>query len=98
MFRFPGCRSRHLLRPGDKGIIVLPINSDEVDVAALAPSGPPAPDRSHGVWVAFHWDFSGFTLFESEIQARRHGNKNHMEVRLVPYGEDVRQYLAYVES
>lgn len=49
----------------------------------------------NGAWVTFHYDFSGFALFdrEAELEARRYADENHMEVAFVPFGRDSRQYL-----
>lgn len=48
---------------------------------------------ARSVWVAFYWDFSGFAIFDDELQARRYADGTHMEVANVPFGEDVREFL-----
>jgi len=46
-----------------------------------------------GVWVAYHYDFSGFAFFDEELLARRYAGENNMGVEFCPYGVDVRQEL-----
>lgn len=49
----------------------------------------------NGVWVAFHFDFSGFAVFqaEEELAARRYADENFMSVAFVEFGQDVRQSI-----
>lgn len=47
-----------------------------------------------GVWLAFHYDFSGFAFFEEEIEARRHAQEQGMLVKFIKFGEDVPQAVA----
>jgi hypothetical protein len=54
--------------------------------------------RHHSVWVAFKWDFSSLFICDDEGQARRHAEENHLEVRNVPFGVEVRNYLLQLEG
>ena len=44
-----------------------------------------------GVWVAYHSDWSGFALFDLELECLRYAVANSMAVAQVPFGKDVRQ-------
>lgn len=42
-----------------------------------------------GVWVAYHSDWSGFAIFDNEMEALRHAVANTMSVGLAKFGEDL---------
>lgn len=45
------------------------------------------------VWVAFCWDFSAIAVFDDELKARQYADTYYLEVRNVPFGEDIRRYV-----
>lgn len=47
------------------------------------------PPRDSGVWVAYHSDWSGFAIFDNEMEALRHAVANTMSVGLAKFGEDL---------
>lgn len=50
---------------------------------------PPEGERKDTVaWVAYHEDWTGFTLFRNEIDVLRCAVANHMKVVRVRDGED----------
>lgn len=53
-----------------------------------------AVERELGwVWVACHCDWSGFALFDTEIEALRYAVDHSMAVHRVPTHADVRRYI-----
>ena len=46
-----------------------------------------------GAWVAYHGDFSGFVIFDKEIEALRYAVENSMMVAFIPFGQDVRKWI-----
>ncbi len=47
-------------------------------------------DHTWECWVAYHSDYSGFVVFHSEITALRHAVENHMQVKRLESGEELR--------
>jgi hypothetical protein len=43
-----------------------------------------------GAWVAYYSDYSGISIFASELEALRHAVGKSMTVEFVPWGEDLR--------
>jgi hypothetical protein len=43
-----------------------------------------------GVWCAYYYDMSSVVPFPDELQALRYAVENQAQVRLVPWGEEVR--------
>lgn len=43
----------------------------------------------NGVWVAFYEDWSGFCIFETEIDALRHAVAHSMSVGFAQWGQDL---------
>lgn len=46
--------------------------------------------RVGGVWLVYYTDWSGWRIFEAEIDALRYAVEHHMEVVLLPFGSDPR--------
>ena len=44
---------------------------------------------SDGVWFAFHYDWSGFSVFASEILALRYAVENGMHVGFAKWGDEL---------
>lgn len=47
-----------------------------------------------GIWVAYYSDWSGFAVFEAEIDALRYAVRQQMRVEWMPYGVDLRDFVA----
>lgn len=49
----------------------------------------------NGIWVALHFDFSGFAVFpaDQELEARRYAGEQNMSVHFVEFGKDVRRQV-----
>lgn len=47
-------------------------------------------DHAGGAWVALHSDYSGISIFATEIEALRHAVDKSMTVRFVPWGGEIR--------
>lgn len=47
-------------------------------------------DATGGAWVALYSDYSGISIFATEIDALRHAVDKTMTVRFVPWGGDIR--------
>lgn len=45
--------------------------------------------QAGGVWVAYHYDWSGFAIFEHELDALRHAVSNSMTVGFSPFGQEL---------
>lgn len=45
---------------------------------------------SDGAWVTYYNDWSGIAIFENEIDALRFAVANHMDVKFVEWGGDIR--------
>ena len=43
-----------------------------------------------GAWVAYYSDWSGVSIFATEIEALRHAVGKSMEVGFFPWGSDLR--------
>lgn len=58
---------------------------------SLGPQTPPeAPQRpSAGCWVAYHPDWSGFALFDDEVDALRHAVSNSMSIGRATWGQEL---------
>lgn len=56
------------------------------EVHALSATSATSPK---GVWVAYHSDWSGFAIFDDEMEALRHAVSNTMSVGLAKFGEDL---------
>lgn len=41
-----------------------------------------------GVWMSYHYDWSGWALFATEVEALRDAVSNSRAVGFVPYGKD----------
>lgn len=44
-----------------------------------------------GFWIAYYADWSGFAIFDTEVECLRYAVEHHMEVAKVGYGVSVRE-------
>lgn len=45
-----------------------------------------------GYWLAYYGDWSGFRIFDNEVDCLRYAVDHHMMVKFVPWGEDPYAY------
>lgn len=60
----------------------------EAETKALLAQSGRATMADDGVWMTYHYDWSGFALFATEVEALRDAVDKSRVVGFAPYGED----------